>query len=66
MGDVFFYLATGACLITAIVLILGIRGLGTGKVTPKGQNKLMQLRILAQFVAVILILVTVVLIKGDK
>ena len=66
MGDVFFYLAMGACLVTAAVLVWGISGLGSGKVTPKGQNKLMRLRILAQFVAVILIMVTVLLIKGGE
>lgn len=59
MGDLLYYLAIGACLVTAGVLLLGIRGFGTGKVTPRGQNKLMRLRIAAQFVAVILILLTV-------
>ena len=59
-----FYLAIVACAVTAGVLLLGIRGFGTGKVTPRGQNKLMRLRIIAQFVAVILILLTVLVMRG--
>ena len=65
MGEIFYYLAIGACGLTAIVLLLGIRGFGTGKVTPRGQNKLMRWRIIAQFVAVILIMLTVTFLKGD-
>ncbi len=64
MGDFLFYLATAACLITAGVLIMGITGLGSGKVTPRGQNKLMRMRIIAQFVAVILIMLTFLILKG--
>ena len=63
MGNVLFYLAIAACVATAGVLLLGIRGFGTGKVTPRGQNRLMRMRIAAQFVAVILILVTVLVMR---
>lgn len=55
MGDFFFYLAVLACLATAGVLMTGIGGFGTGKMTPQRQNKMMQLRILAQFTAVVLL-----------
>ena len=65
MGDVLYYVVILACLITAGVLVLGIGGFGSGKITPRGQNKLMRMRILAQFVAVVLIMLTVTLLKGD-
>ena len=65
MGDVLYYVVILACLITAGVLILGVGGFGTGKITPRGQNKLMRMRIIAQFVAVVLIMLTVTLLKGD-
>ena len=59
MGDIIWYLAGAACLATLAVLAFGIGGFGTGKITPQGQNKLMRWRIIAQFVAVVLILLTV-------
>lgn len=65
MGDVLYYVVILACLITAGVLVLGIGGFGSGKITPRGQNKLMRMRIVAQFVAVVLIMLTVTLLKGD-
>ncbi len=64
MGDVLYYVVILACLITAGVLILGIGGFGSGKITPRGQNKLMRMRIIAQFVAVVLIMLTVAVMKG--
>lgn len=64
MGDILYYLAIAACVATAAVLLLGIRGFGTGTVSPRGQNRLMRLRIIAQFVAVILILLTVLVTRG--
>lgn len=63
MGDLMQYLAIGACLVTAGILLIGIRGFGTGKVSPRGQNKLMRMRIAAQFVAIILILITVLIMR---
>lgn len=64
MGDLLFYLAIGACIVTAGVLLYGILGFGTGKVTPRDQNRIMRLRIIAQFVAVVLILLTVFVLRG--
>ena len=55
MADFFFYLAGAACLATLFVLGAGIGGFGTGRMTPRRQNKMMQLRILAQGVAVALL-----------
>jgi len=64
MGGVWLFLAGGACLATAGILAFGIGGFGTGKMTPQKQNKLMRLRILAQFIAVILILIAVMAAKS--
>ena len=59
MGGVWIFLAGGACLLVAGILAFGIGGFGSGKMTPKKQNKIMQYRIMAQAVAVVLILLTV-------
>ena len=64
MGSFVFYLAVAACIATAGILLLGIRGFGTGAVSPRGQNRLMRMRIAAQAVAVILILLTVLVMRG--
>ena len=55
MGDFLFFLAAAACLATAGVLVTGIGGFGSGRMTPRRQNKMMQLRIAAQFTAVVLL-----------
>ncbi len=65
MSGVFFYLAIVACFVTAGILLFGIGGFGTGKLSPRGQNKMMWMRIGAQFVAVVLIMATVYLTRGD-
>jgi len=65
MGDWLFYLAGAACVATLAVLAFGIGGFGAGKKTSRKQNKLMRWRIIAQFVAVILILLTVWVTKGS-
>ena len=57
--SILIWVALAACLVTAGVLLVGIGGFGTGKITPRGQNKLMRLRIAAQFVAVILIMLAI-------
>lgn len=53
------YAAGAACLVTLIVLMIGIIGFGTGRASPSTQNRIMRLRIVAQFVAVILIMATI-------
>ena len=55
MGDFIFYLAGAACLATVFVLATGIGVFGTGRMTSRRQNKMMQLRIAAQFAAVVLL-----------
>lgn len=57
MGDPLFFLVVGAVLAVAVVLIIGIGGFAKGgKFNAKYGNKMMQLRILLQFIAVLLIL----------
>lgn len=53
-SDPFFYVIVVACLVVAAILIWGVSNFGMGG-DAKKSNKLMQLRIAAQFVAVILI-----------
>jgi len=59
MSGILFYLAALACLVTFIILMIGIGGFGTGLSTPRFSNKMMRLRIIAQAIAIILILLTV-------
>ena len=63
MGQYLLYLGLAACLATLAVLAFGIRGFGTSKMTPQKQNRLMRLRIIAQFVAIVLIALAVWLTK---
>ena len=53
--DPFFYVILVACLVVAGVLIWGVSQFGRGG-DAKKSNKIMQLRIFAQFVAVVLII----------
>lgn len=59
MSGILFYLAAGACLVTAAVLIVGIGGFGSGKATAQFSQKMMRLRIVAQFVAIVVIMATI-------
>lgn len=53
-NDPFFYLILGACLLVGAILIWGVSMFGKGG-DGKKSNKIMQYRIAAQFVAVVLI-----------
>lgn len=53
-NDPFFYVIIAACLIVAAILMWGINSFRSGA-DGKKSNKIMQLRIVAQLVAVILI-----------
>ncbi|WP_439142794.1 twin transmembrane helix small protein [Pseudooctadecabacter sp.] len=53
-NDPFFYVIIGACLIVGAILIWGVSLFGSGGDSKKS-NKVMQYRIAAQFVAVVLI-----------
>ncbi len=63
MSGILFYLAAAAILITAGVLAFGVGGFGSkGREGIEGarfSNRLMRYRILAQFVAIILLMLTV-------
>lgn len=52
MASFFFYMGIAACLATLGVLAAGIGGFGTGRMTPRRQNQMMQFRIMGQAVAV--------------
>lgn len=68
MGDdPLFVLVVLAMATVAIILMIGIGGFGRGgEFNRKYANKLMRLRILAQFVAVILILFFVLIVRGGE
>lgn len=65
MGGVMVFAVGAACLMVAGILAYGIRGFGTGKMTPQKQNKVMQWRIAGQAIAIVLILATVAILKAD-
>lgn len=54
--DPLFYVVAGACLLVLVILLTGIGGFAKGgEFNQKYANKIMRLRIIAQFVAVILL-----------
>ena len=56
LHDPLFLFATAVCFVVLIILIIGIGSFGKGgEFNRKYSNKLMQLRILAQFLAVVAI-----------
>lgn len=65
MSDPFFILILLAVATVVIVLMLGLGGFaGGGAFNKKNSNKLMRYRLLAQFVAVIFIVIYVWFIRG--
>ena len=64
MGEWLFFLAAAACGATLLVLTFGIGGFGTGRITSRGQNRLMRWRIIAQATAVLLLILAVLAAKG--
>ncbi|WP_294221820.1 twin transmembrane helix small protein [uncultured Shimia sp.] len=55
-NDPLFWLAAAACLVVLFILLVGIGGFAKGgEFNKKHANKIMRLRLIAQFVAVILI-----------
>ncbi|MEM9140353.1 MAG: twin transmembrane helix small protein [Pseudomonadota bacterium] len=65
MGTALTVVAFIACLAVVGILAFGIGGFGTGKMSPKRQNKLMQYRIMGQAVAVVLILLAVMALRAE-
>ena len=67
MGDTLFVLAALACLAVVVVLMFGLGGFaGGGEFNRKNSNKLMRYRIIAQFIAVILIVIFVYVSKNGS
>ncbi|HUS54916.1 MAG TPA: twin transmembrane helix small protein [Thermohalobaculum sp.] len=70
MSGMLFYLAGAACLVTFGVLAYGIGGFGSksreGVEGARFSNRLMRYRIIAQAVAIILILLTVWAVRGGN
>jgi hypothetical protein len=65
-GDPLFILVVLSMAAVAVILIIGIGGFGRGgEFNRKYANKLMQLRIAAQFVAVLIILAFVYFTSGS-
>lgn len=57
LQDPLFLIVAGACLVVVVILLLGIGGFASGgEFNRKNANKLMRYRLIAQFVAVLLIL----------
>lgn len=52
-----------ACIVTLGILLFGIRGFGTGLMSGRQQNKVMRWRIIAQFAAVIIMVLGVLIMK---
>ncbi len=70
MSGILFYLAVAAILVTAGVLVVGVGGFGSkGREGVEGarfSNRLMRYRIIAQFVAIILLMLTVWAIRSGN
>lgn len=67
MGNTLFVLAALACLAVVVVLMLGLGGFaGGGEFNRKNSNKLMRYRIIAQFIAIILIVIFVYVSKNGS
>lgn len=65
MSDPFFILIVIAVIAVVIVLVMGLGGFaGGGAFNKANSNKLMRWRIIAQFIAVILIVIYVYFLKG--
>ena len=65
MDDPLFYVVAIACLAVLVILLTGIGGFAKGgDFNRKHANKIMRLRIVAQFIAVVLILLFVWLRSG--
>lgn len=65
LSDPLFVVAAIACLITVGVLLVGIGSFGVGgEFNQRNANKLMRLRIAAQFVAVVLIVIFIAVRNG--
>ncbi len=55
-NDPLFYVVAAACLVVVVILMMGIGGFAKGNADGgKRANKIMRMRIVAQFIAIVLI-----------
>jgi len=66
MSGTLFYLAVTACLVTLVVVMVGILGFGTGRASASFSNRMMRYRVIAQAIAIILIMATVWLVQSGN
>lgn len=70
MSGILFYLAAAAVLATFAVLAIGVGTFGSrwreGKKGAQFSNKLMRYRIIAQFVAIVLVMLTILAIQAGQ
>lgn len=66
MSGALFYLAVLACLVVLAILALGVGGFGTGKASPRFSQKMMRWRIIAQAVALVVIMLTIWAAQGGN
>ncbi|MEM8699394.1 MAG: twin transmembrane helix small protein [Pseudomonadota bacterium] len=66
MSGTTFYIALLLCIMTLAVLMVGVIGFGSGRASGSFSNKMMRWRIMFQFAAVVFILLTVWLAKGES
>lgn len=70
MSGILFYLSAAAVLATFAVLVLGIGTFGSrwrqGREGARFSNRLMRYRILAQFVAIVLVMLTILAIQSGN
>ncbi len=70
MSGIFFYLAMAAVLATFAVLAIGVGTFGSrwreGREGARFSNRLMRYRIIAQFVAIVLVMLTILAIQSGN
>ena len=59
MSGVLFFMAAAACLVVLGVLAAGIGGFGSGKASPRFSQRMMRWRVIAQFAALMLLMLMV-------
>jgi hypothetical protein len=66
MSATVFYAAVVACLVTLVIVMIGVIGFGTGRASASFSQRMMRYRIVAQFVAIVLIMATILLVKSGQ
>ncbi|MGF1552745.1 MAG: twin transmembrane helix small protein [Paracoccaceae bacterium] len=56
MSDILSVATVGACVVVLIVLAVGLGGFGSGRASPNFSNRMMRWRIVAQAVALVLLI----------